>query len=202
MAMLEDRIPVRVTEPERLVPPGVPHRRGLAWKRVRNYSTYLTAAAATLLLAVAIWLSAQVDPGPRWHEIALFAHLASLVLGLGAVLVADYFFALWLVRRVTFAEAVQSTSRLHLLVWSGLTGLVASGVLLQPDLRSPATLLKLGFVLGLTVNGVHTAVLGRRMATVEGTPGIRLLVRGGIATAVSQICWWGAVLIGFLNATR
>ncbi|WP_218177816.1 hypothetical protein [Amycolatopsis australiensis] len=151
---------------------------------------------------MAIWLSARVAPGPAWHSIALFAHLASLVVGFGAVLVADYFFALWLLRRVTFAEAVRSTSRLHLLVWTGLTGLVASGTFLQPDLRSPLTLVKLGLVLALTVNGVHVAVLGRRMSAVVGTPGRRLLLRGGAATVLSQVCWWGAVFIGFLNANR
>jgi hypothetical protein len=202
-AMLEDRIPVPLTDPERAAPPDEGARRGGPGRRTwRDYSTYLAAAAATALLVVAVWLSSEVDVGVAWHDIALFTHLASLVVGFGAVLVADYFFALWLFGRLTFAEAVRGTSRLHLLVWSGLTGLVASGTLLQPDLRSPVTVLKLVFVLGLTVNGVHTLVLGRRMALLAGNPPRGLLVRGGLATAVSQICWWGAVVIGFLNANH
>ncbi|MFC0434794.1 hypothetical protein [Kutzneria buriramensis] len=118
------------------------------------------------------------------------------------VLVADYFFVLWRFGCVTFAEAVRGTSKLHLLVWAGLSVLVASGTLLQPNLQSAVTLVKLGLVLGLTLNGVHIAVLGRRMAAVDGAPPMRLLIRGGLATVVLQACWWGAIVIGFLNANR
>ncbi|WP_285484826.1 hypothetical protein [Amycolatopsis sp. NBRC 101858] len=159
-------------------------------------------SASILLLVGAIWLSTQLRPSTAWHDIALFAHLASLILGFGAVLVADYFFALWAFGRVPFAEAVRSASRLHLLVWGGLTGLVASGALLSPNLGSPATIVKLCLVGVLAVNGVHATVLGNRMALADGPVSFRLLVRGGLTTAVSQLCWWGAVVIGFLNATR
>jgi hypothetical protein len=159
-------------------------------------------SASIMLLAAAIWLSTRLRPSTAWHDIALFTHLASLVLGFGAVLVADYFFALWAFRRVSFADAVQSASRLHLLVWCGLTGLVASGALLSPDLASAATIVKLCLVGVLAVNGVHATVLGGRMALVDDPVPARLLVHGGLTTAVSQLCWWGAVVIGFLNATR
>lgn len=218
--MLDNGIPVRITEPER---PGraVGHRRAssvpirprrphrdetllVASKPSdpRHYAAYLAVAASILLLVGAVWLSSLLRPSAAWHDLALFAHLASLVLGLGAVLVADYFFALWAFGRATLAEAVRSTSRLHLLVWAGLAGLIASGTVLKPDLDSPATLVKLGFVLVLTVNGVHAMVLGKRMAEVDGQVPRRLLVQGGLTTALSQICWWGAVVIGFLNANR
>ncbi|WP_410641541.1 hypothetical protein [Amycolatopsis sp. lyj-346] len=215
--MLDNGIPVRLPVPERPGqaaehgrPSGTPvrPRRGNPSLVVtkpngfRHYPAYLVMAASIMLLIVAIWLSARVHLSPAWHDVALFAHLASLVLGLGAVLVADYFFALWALRRTTFAEAVRSTSRLHLLVWAGLTGLVGSGALLEPDLGSPATLVKLGLVVVLTVNGVHVARLGRQLAFVEEPVPARLLLRGGLATAISQLCWWGAVVIGFLNANR
>ena len=200
--MPEGSIPLSVNETDQLVLPTVmpPRRFEPGSTTVRDYATHLTAAATTGLLVAAIWLSNQVQPSPMWHDIALFAHLASLMLGFGAVLVADYFFVLWRLGRVTFAEAVRSTSRLHLLVWAGLTVLVASGTLLQPNLQSPVTLVKLGLVLGLSLNGVHIAVVGQRMAAINGTPPVRLLIRGGLATVVSQICWWGAIVIGFVNA--
>lgn len=192
-------IPLEVTDSDRhAAPVTIPSRRSEPGSAYAG----LTAAATTMLLAAAIWLSTQVRPGPMWHDIALFAHLASLVVGFGAVLVADYFFVLWRLGRVTFAEAVRSTSWLHLLVWAGLAVLVASGTLLQPNLQSPVTLTKLGLVLALTLNGVHIAVLGRRMAALDGPPPLRLLIRGGLATVVSQTCWWGAIVIGFLNANR
>jgi hypothetical protein len=160
------------------------------------------ATAATVLLGAAVWLSTQLHPSPALHKIALFAHLGFLILGFGSVLVADYFFALWVLGRTTFAEAVGNASRLHLLVWSGLIGLVVSGALLKPNLASGITILKLGFVAALIVNGVQAMVLGRRMTALDECVPVRLLAWGGLTTAVSQACWWGAVIIGFLNTNR
>jgi hypothetical protein len=168
--------------------------------RPRRYMA--VATAAIILLVIEIWLSTRMHPSPALHDIALFAHLGFLILGFGAILVADYFFGLWVLGRTTFTEAVANTSRLHPLVWSGLVGLVVSGALLRPDLTSSLTILKLGFVIALTLNGVHAMALGRRMRALDGVPPIRLLVWGGLTSAISQICWWGAVVIGFLNANR
>jgi len=175
-------------------------------RKARHTATYrrfaFAATAAVSLLAAAIWLSSQLHPSPALHSGALFVHLSSLILGFGAVLVGDYFFALWALRRATFAEAISNASRLHLLVWSGLVGLVLSGTLLEPDLRAGATVLKLAFVAVLTVNGLQATMLSKRMASTGGTPPIQLLAWGAATTAISQICWWGAVVIGFLNAAR
>jgi hypothetical protein len=157
---------------------------------------------ATALLAVAVWSSTLVRPSPLLHDVALFAHLGFVILGFGAVLVADYFFALWVLGRSTFAEAIGHTARLHPLIWSGLAGLVASGVLLEPDLTLGTTTLKLGLVAALTVNGVQATALSERMSAVDGDPSRGLLIWGGITSVVSQACWWGAILIGFLNVNR
>lgn len=162
----------------------------------------VVATGAIALLGVAIWLSTFVHPSPAVRDIALFAHLGFLILGFGAILVADYFFVLWLLGRAAFADAVANTSRLHLLVWSGLTGLVVSGALLSPNLTSWITILKLGFVAVLTLNGVQAMALSRRFGALDGVPPVRLLLRGGLTSMISQICWWGAIVIGFLNANR
>jgi hypothetical protein len=218
--MLDNGIPVRIPEPDgaglaaelrrpagtpvrpRRSPAEQPSPRMAKPTDFRHYRPYLAMAASIMLLVAAIWISSVVRPNAVWHDIALFAHLASLVLGLGAVLVADYFFALWVLGRSTFAEAVRSTSRLHLLVWAGLTGLVGSGALLEPNLHAVATVVKLALVAVLAVNGVRVMELGKRMAALDGPAPRRLLVRGGLATAISQLSWWGAVVIGFLNANR
>ena len=160
------------------------------------------AIAAIAVLGTAIWLSTLVHLSPVLHDVALFAHLGFLILGFGAILVADYFFALWVLGRTTFTEAVVNTSRLHPLIWSGLVGLVISGALLGPNLAYGITILKLGFVAALTLNGVQAMALGRRMSALDGIPPLRLLLWGGLTAAVSQICWWGAVVIGFLNVNR
>jgi hypothetical protein len=166
----------------------------------RRYTA--AAAAATALVGAAIWLSTLVHPSPALHDAALFAHLGFLILGFGAVLVADYFFALWLLGRTTFAEAITNASRLHPLIWTGLVGLLVSGALLSPNLTSGITLVKLGFVATLTLNGVQAMALAKRMSTLTEMPPMRLLLWGGLTSAISQICWWGAVLIGFLNVNR
>jgi len=172
-------------------------------ERPESPHRYIVAAtAATALLGAAIWLSTMVHPSPALHDIALFAHLGFLILGFGAVLVADFFFALWALGRTTFAEAVTSTSRLHPLIWSGLVGLVISGALLKPDITSGIAILKLGLVAALTLNGVQAMALSRRMSALDGVPPLRLLLWGGVTSAVSQICWWGAIVIGFLNVNR
>ncbi|AZM93277.1 hypothetical protein D1J60_22315 [Streptomyces sp. W1SF4] len=136
------------------------------------------------------------------HSAALFAHLASLVLGFGAVLSADYYGLLWATGRCGLAEVVAATSRLHVPIWAGLGGLVVSGLMLHPDLTSPLTMTKIGLVALLTVNGLQAGLLGRRLEAATGEVGRGLLLWGGATALVSQACWWGAVVIGFLNTNR
>ena len=74
------------------------------------------------------------------HSLVLLVHLASLAVGLGAVLAIDWHGLLWLLRRIDLTELLTVTSRLTTPVWAGLSGLVASGVL-RPRMstrRSPA----------------------------------------------------------------
>ncbi|WP_199808155.1 hypothetical protein [Streptomyces sp. NRRL F-2580] len=135
------------------------------------------------------------------HTAALFVHLASLVLGFGAVLAIDYYGALWLTGRKTLREVLDSTAPLHMPVWAGLGGLLFSGAFLHPDLASPLTCVKLGLVLVLSLNGVQASALHHRLAAVEGGSAPRsLLIRGAVTASVSQVAWWGAVAIGFLNS--
>ncbi|MGW6754929.1 hypothetical protein [Streptomyces sp. NPDC055006] len=148
-------------------------------------------------------VSLHLHADPALHTAALFAHLASLVLGFGAVLVADYYGPLWITGRCTLNDAaLGSTVRLHVPIWTGLAGLVVSGVMLHPDLTSPLTLIKLGLVLILTLNGLQAGLLNRRTAQrASSTPLTpRLLAWGATTALVSQVCWWGAVVIRFRNS--
>ncbi|WP_457029374.1 hypothetical protein [Kitasatospora sp. P5_F3] len=168
------------------------------------HDSWWTVTAAALLacagLTACAWISTHVHSDPTLHSAALFVHLASLVLGFGAVLVADYHGLLWMTRRCTLFETLRTTSRLHVPIWAGLAGLVVSGMMLEPDLASPLTRIKLILVLLLTVNGLQAGLLDRRMADHSAaalTP--RLLAWGAGTALLSQICWWGAVVIGFWN---
>ncbi|MFF4352535.1 hypothetical protein [Streptomyces sp. NPDC001530] len=133
---------------------------------------------------------------------ALFIHLASLVLGFGAVLVADYYGLLWMTGRSTLSDTLVGTARLHVPIWTGLAGLIASGVMLHPDMTASLTRTKLALVLILTLNGLQAGLLHRRMAEQASSAPLprRMLVWGAFTALVSQLCWWGAVVIGFLNS--
>ncbi|MGW6707088.1 hypothetical protein ACWGDE_19655 [Streptomyces sp. NPDC054956] len=171
-------------------------------RRSRLYDSWWTVAAAGIAamaaLTVCLWGSVHVEAHPTLHTAALFAHLASLVVGFGAVLSADYHGLLWAVGRCSLAEAIATTSRLHVPIWAGLGGLVVSGMVLEPDLGSPLTLTKVGLVFALTLNGLQAGLLSHRLANVT-TATRGLLLWGGATAVVSQICWWGAVVIGFIN---
>ena len=165
-----------------------------------------TAAASLAVCAgwaATTWIALHLQADATLHTAALFVHLASLVLGFGAVLAVDYYGVLWLMGRKTLREVLDFTAPLHVPVWVGLGGLLFSGAFLHPDLGSPLTCVKLGLVLVLALNGVQASALHRRLAAVNGGP-VRpaLLIRSAVTAAVSQAAWWGAVTIGFLNSQR
>jgi hypothetical protein len=172
-------------------------RRGL-------YDAWWTVAAAALGVCVALtgslWLSMHLTVDAPLHTAALFVHLASLVLGFGAVLSADYSALVWLTGRSTLREMLNTANRLHVPIWTGLAGLVASGAMLHPDLDSTLTRIKLAMVLVLSLNGLQAGLLTKRMAR-QGPDRLprRLLTRAAATALVSQVCWWGAVVIGFHN---
>ncbi|MFE2878463.1 hypothetical protein ACFXG6_30555 [Streptomyces roseus] len=174
-----------------------------ALRPVRLYDSWWTVAAAGLVamvvLAAGLWFSLHVRADESLHTAALFVHLASLVLGFGAVLSADYYGLLWATGRAPLAEVVAATSRLHLPIWAGLGGLVVSGLMLHPDLHSLLTQVKIGLVGLLTLNGLQAGLLGRRLSADIGPIGRGVMVWGGATALLSQVCWWGAVGIGFLN---
>jgi hypothetical protein len=179
------------------------HRATPASRRTPHGSWWVFAVIACAMcaaLGAAIWLSTRLQPDPALRNVALFVHLASAILGFGAVLAADYFLALWLARRGTLAEAIQVTARLHWPIWGGLLGLVLSGTLLAPDLAATMTRMKLAFVVIVILNGLQAAALHRRVKAATETLGIRLLAWGTMTATLSQVCWWGAVWIGFWNA--
>ncbi|MEU9176138.1 hypothetical protein AB0C90_04615 [Streptomyces sp. NPDC048550] len=173
---------------------------------LRLYDSWWTVAAAGLVammvLTAGLWFSLHVRTDETLHTAVLFVHLASLVLGFGAVLAADYHGLLWATGRCSLTEVISATSRLHVPIWAGLGGLVVSGLMLHPDLHSLLTQAKIALVGLLTLNGLQAGLLGRRLAEATGPVGRGLTAWGGATALLSQVCWWGAVAIGFLNTNR
>lgn len=156
--------------------------------------------------AAAIWLSTLLA-APAWlHAVALFVHLASLIVGFGAVLMVDWYALLWVTEWRSVRDLRQVDMTLKLPIWAGIIGLLASGALLQPDLGSPLTVVKLGAVLALSLNGVAitrwTTSLARfpRKTRFSSLPRAARL-RFVSSAAISQVAWWTAVVIGMLNST-
>lgn len=167
------------------------HRRG---STLRQAALVVAAWAAVVVVAPQVRLA---EPVP---SLALFAHLSSLLLGFGAVLLVDWFGLLWLARRRTLADVLRTAKGAHVPTWLGFTGLLVSGALLAPA-ASPLTSVKLAAVLTVGLNGVLAGALLTRLSRYEDRPlPTGLLVRAGLATTLSQAAWWTAVVIGYLNS--
>lgn len=147
-----------------------------------------------------IWTVPHLHADPVLHEVARFAHVAALILGFGAVLAVDWFGLRWLLGRRKLADVFLLARNLATPTWAGLAVLTVSGLVLHPDLTGWPTRVKLGAVLLIGLNGLYAQRLGQRLETCDATTPRPVLMRAAICGAVSQIGWWTATVIGFLNA--
>ena len=176
-----------------------PGRGRTAWRR-RLPDWLPLAAVAALILAAAplvLWTCRAVHPAPLVHDLALFVHLGALVLGFGGVLCVDWVAALYLLRRRSLVEMVRAADNAAVPIWAGYAGLVLSGVLLEPALDSPVVVVKLALVLVIGLNGVVALGVHRALGREAD---LRWMALGGSAAVISQLGWWGATIIGFVNA--
>ncbi|MDM4719484.1 hypothetical protein QTQ03_07685 [Micromonospora sp. WMMA1363] len=88
----------------------------------------------------------------------------------------------------------------HPLIWGALVGLVLSGAALGPDTSSGLVRIKLCAVLVVGLNGLLLRRAGDRITAGDGHPRWTAMVPGAVGTAISQLGWWTATLIGFWNA--
>ncbi|MDT0452317.1 hypothetical protein [Streptomyces hesseae] len=172
----------------------------------------LISAAATGVCAVwaaAVWAAVHLRADPLLHDVALFVHLACLIVGFGAVLTVDWLGLLWLLGKRPLPDVLRTADAVHVPIWLGLAGLVGSGVLLHPDPGAPLTRIKLGLVLLVALNGLHARTLQPRLTALvagarspSGVSRRALVARCAAGVLVSQLGWWGAIVIGFLNSRR
>ncbi|UUZ61142.1 hypothetical protein [Nocardioides sp. B-3] len=123
------------------------------------------------------------------------------MLGFGAVLSVDWVGLLWVVRRRTLSDVLDTAGHLTAPIWLGLAGLVLTGILLEPALDNPLTQVKLGPVLLIVWNGLFAGLLHHRLcvgASFDTAPR-RVLLAAAAATTVSRVGWWGSMVIGFIN---
>jgi hypothetical protein len=147
-----------------------------------------------------ILISTRIHPPHLLHELALFGHLAALLVGFGSVLAVDWFGLLFLARRMTMGAVLVQADRMTPMIWLGLLGLTLSGAFLEPDLGSSLVIVKMLCVLGVSVIGVLTLATKRQMVRRLATLPRGLMLRGMILASASQAFWWTAVIIGFHGA--
>jgi hypothetical protein len=161
------------------------------------------AAAAAWVLAVMMGLSVTLAGPPR--ALALSVHILAMVLAFGAILLVDWHGFLWLIGKRQLAETIRLDGAAGPLIWSGTAVLLLSGAFLSPDLNNPWTVVKLGAVLVLMINGISLIPLMRRLVvmppstTFAGLP-IGQRIHMLLCLGISQACWWAAIVIGFVNA--
>ncbi len=171
----------------------------VASPRLPSWAPYVAAGLAfSGIGAVAVWIAGHVAADDTLHDAALFAHLAFLVVGFGAVLTVDWAALLWVAGRCELRDVLRQAGTLHVPIWAGFAGLILSGVFLEPDLASPLTRAKLGLVLLIGWNGVLAMWQHARLTADPARLHVGL---ASVTASVSQAGWWGAMAIGFLNAS-
>ncbi len=140
------------------------------------------------------------------EKLPLFIHLISLVVGFGAVIVVDVWGLLWILNKQKLSQVMSVAGVTQKLIWLGFLGLVVSGLFLGAHYDKPRTQLKIGLVVMLGINGLYLAYLknwAEKLGDVKfGKSPVMFRLQMAMATTVSQIGWWGAVIIGFLTANK
>lgn len=162
------------------------------------------AAAVAWLLSVTASTAVQVEAYA--HDIDLVVHDVFLIVAFGAIILVDWYGFLWLIGRRDLAEIIRLDGAATPLIWGGLAGLMVTGVFLTPHLSNLMTDVKLGAILVLSLNGIMLIPLMRRLARLPAKARFTDLAFGQrahlvICLVISQVCWWTAITIGFINAS-
>ena len=135
--------------------------------------------------------------------IFLFIHLSCLILGFGSVLVTDLYGMLWIKDRVRFTQLVSVSGITQKFIWAGWFGMVGAGIglIIFKGAIDNLMVIKLFFVAliglnGLLLNSLHKKVEGYTQG--EHVPNL-FMFRLMLALFISQLGWWGALLIGFMH---
>jgi len=137
------------------------------------------------------------------YHVLAFIHLISLIMGFGAVIVIDTFGLLWVMNKIKLQTVNQTANITQRLIWIGWLGLVITGTILvlMRGSISNITMVKVFFVAMLGVNGIFLHLIKKnfdKLKDLENIPAIYKF-RIALTSVISQLGWWGAIVIGFLN---
>jgi hypothetical protein len=133
----------------------------------------------------------------------LFAHWISLIVAFGSVLLIDFYGLLWMIRKETLCRVFKVADIAQKLVWLGWGGLIVTGIplLVIKAFVDHLTWLKIFLVLLVGLNGLYLDSIkkaGEKLPETGKTP-FWLIYRMGLSTVISQVGWWGTIVIGFLH---
>ena len=138
-------------------------------------------------------------------KLALFVQLIAFAVGFGAVMLVDTIGALWVVGKADKKLVLNVSQVAQKLIWVSVVLLVVSGSILLPDEISMRTRMKLVAVVILIINGVLLDRLHKatELATQNKFFDLprTLQVRSIVLISISQLTWWTAIIIGFLNSS-
>lgn len=157
--------------------------------------------AWSLVLLLATTLKVEGPP----HTFALIVHILAMVLAFGAIMLVDWHGFLWLLGRRELSETIRLDGAATPLIWIGIAAMLTTGAFLYPDLGNPLTVVKLVAVLVLILNGIMLLPLMRRLVVMPPTTSFAGLTVGHrihmlSCLVISQVSWWAAIIIGFVNA--
>ena len=191
-------------DPETLAPP--PHADDAIFATTARLRPAHRLGIVVVIFVAAVVLSRLVPENYPGRPVVAALHVMSLVASFGAVLLVDWHGLLWLAGRRALTESTRLAAAASPIIWAGLGGLFVTGTLLRPNIGSPLTLVKLALVLAVCVNGAVMAPVRLKLAELSADASPvdvpeREWRRMMLATTVSQIGWWGAVVIGFVNSS-
>jgi len=133
----------------------------------------------------------------------LFIHLVGLILGFGSVLVTDLLGLLWVFDRVRFPHLVRISGRTEKFIWAGWSILVAAGIPLVylKGTIDNLMIIKLFFVVLIGINGIFLHRFHKKLERYregDDVPNLTMF-RLSLSLSISQLGWWGALVIGFLH---
>jgi hypothetical protein len=135
--------------------------------------------------------------------IFLFIHLSFLILGFGSVMVTDLYGLLWMRDHVRFTQLTSVGGITQKFIWAGWIGMVAAGIpliILKGEIDN-LMIIKFFFVALIGINGIPLHLLHKEVEKYkkgEHVPNV-FMFRLMLSLFVSQLGWWGALLIGFLH---
>ncbi|MEO7069700.1 MAG: hypothetical protein ABI131_04325 [Nostocoides sp.] len=155
----------------------------------------------TVLWAASVAASTAIHAPTGLLRLAIGLHVVGVVVALGPIILMDWYALVWISGLRRFHDVIRLAEAAHPVIWLGTGLLLVTGAFLAPNLHSPLSWLKLAAVLVLLHNGVTVRELGRRLIRLRGPKSphdIHSTLRWPMLSlfAVSQLCWWTAVVIG------